>query len=117
MKHIAIIASLVIGLAGLIIGVEKTHSNECDLKIIHAYRIRGDQCGYCLTRLRGDDLSQFHFTPFRDGRSIFCICEKCFNQLTPTQRVPYYRIPFDLPDWGWKEEDWSYVRKAVLEGK
>jgi hypothetical protein len=32
-----------------------------------------------------------HATPYAPGRMLFPLCETCWAQLTPEQRLPYYR--------------------------
>jgi len=48
---------------------------------------------------------------------MFALCENCWQELTPKQRLPYYRAVFD----GWvkdgcKDRDWKEIEKAVLAG-
>jgi hypothetical protein len=31
-----------------------------------------------------------HYTPYTEDRSCFPLCETCWQELTPEQRVPYY---------------------------
>ena len=52
---------------------------------------------------------------------IFPLCEYCWSELTPEERLPYYRRVWEL----WHkydpikndEEQWRQIEKAVLEGK
>lgn len=54
--------------------------------------------------------------PPRVGWGMFALCEKCWGELRPLDRVPYYRKA-----WGrWKveaAEEWLLLYQAVLEGK
>lgn len=83
-------------------------------------------CGRCK---RVWAICEGHSTHYLEGRGCFPLCEECWGELTPDQRLPYYR---DL--WlRWREEikkarldprykkcrvvQWRWVKKAVLEGK
>ena len=73
-------------------------------------------CGKCHTTW---DFVRHHVTGYTDHTGMFPLCEKCWSELTPEQRLPYYR---DL--WlSWGEVDtlsgatWDDVKNAVLSGK
>ncbi len=58
----------------------------------------------------------------RDGSGMFPLCELCWRELKPVERVPFYRIVFD----SWRREaahygyasygdkDWQEIERAVL---
>lgn len=57
-----------------------------------------------------------HATNYRDGSGCFPLCEKCWEERTPEERLPFYAdliASWDSAD----EELWSQVKTAVLEGK
>lgn len=57
-----------------------------------------------------------HDTPYRDGSGCFPLCERCWEERTPEERLPFYA---DLI-WSWDsadEELWTQVKTAVMEGK
>lgn len=57
-----------------------------------------------------------HSTMVTDGRGCFPLCEHCWAELSPSQRVPYYRDLWDK----WQsqgseaEYDWPTMQRAVL---
>lgn len=65
-----------------------------------------------------------HSTQYSETSGCFPLCEKCWGELMPAERLPFYR---DL--WNsWRREftrfgiekdltDWSLIETAVLEGK
>jgi hypothetical protein len=59
-----------------------------------------------------------HDTDYRSDRGIFVLCEKCWAEFTPQQRLPYYRQRFDH----WKqngyadEQEWQDIEASVLAG-
>ncbi len=60
-----------------------------------------------------------HNTYYGGGRGIFALCEKCWEELVPSERLPYYRKVVDMwesltPGDGVKV--WNSVEKAVLGG-
>lgn len=60
-----------------------------------------------------------HCTDYEEGKGCFPLCEKCWNELTPEERLPYYRMLWNI--WSYwnkqNEEKWIKINKAVLEGK
>lgn len=65
-----------------------------------------------------------HATNFRRGGGCFSLCEWCWEQLTPEQRLPYYEIIIlNWESMAYKpiseeeKEDYTAIRKAVLAGK
>lgn len=61
-----------------------------------------------------------HTTVYCKGRGCFPLCQKCWAQLTPDQRLPYYGELI----WSWSypynghtfDEIWHEVKKVVLAG-
>lgn len=67
-----------------------------------------------------------HATPYQDNHACFPLCKKCWQQLAPEQRLPYYRQLWDE----WRDDDrrlgldtqqddleWLDIAHAVLKGK
>lgn len=60
-----------------------------------------------------------HSTMYKTGTGCFPLCKKCWSELTPDERMPFYnllikeRMVYD-PD---NHRDYSLIRKAVKEGK
>ena len=74
---------------------------------------RYDWCPRCGRKLKTWD--EYHQTVFyhsRGGFLDFCyaLCEGCWSDLTPEQRLPHYEFAKKSPEW----ED---ICKAVREGK
>lgn len=51
--------------------------------------------------------------------SCFPLCQQCWEDLTPEERLPYYRELYE--EWvrlgpGRDEDDWEDIKSAVLEG-
>lgn len=70
-----------------------------------------------------------HVTKVTENRGIFPLCEKCWKDLTPQERLPYYRklyeswlktAPKTLPDgtpYKGTNMTWEEIEAAVLAGK
>lgn len=56
-----------------------------------------------------------HTTWYTPGIGCFPLCEKCWRQLTPSERVPHYVALYD--EWSEPKGDWDLIRTAVMEGK
>jgi hypothetical protein len=59
-----------------------------------------------------------HNTDIDEYRSVFPLCEECWQALTPKERLPYYRALYD--SWGAygpKFVKWEDIEAAVLAGK
>jgi len=52
-------------------------------------------------------------------RSCFPLCEKCWAELTPEQRLPYYRQLWDVwtSSGSVEDRDWQGIEAAVLAGR
>lgn len=72
-------------------------------------------CGRCN---RTWNICTGHTTQYNEYSGCFPLCEECWGELTPEQRLPYYMDLMDIWESGGRppsvRED---VRKAVLEGK
>lgn len=68
-------------------------------------------CGRCHTNWH---FAEGHSTRVPDTDSgVFPLCEQCWSDLTPTQRLPYYRRLFE--SWGSHESfTWEQLERAVL---
>lgn len=67
---------------------------------------------------------EYHQTMYTYHDGCFPLCEMCWGELTPQQRLPYYRELIDI----WYEpphendepgfdETWAAVETAVMEGR
>lgn len=57
-----------------------------------------------------------HVTDYTATRGIFPLCEKCWAELSPEERLPFYWAVWS----NWPRENgdqWPLVRVAVLEGR
>lgn len=70
-------------------------------------------CGACHTTWV---FSVLHETMFTPCHGCFVLCEKCFDELTPTARLPYYRRLWEQWE-NTSEHDWTRISNAVLAGK
>lgn len=63
------------------------------------------------------DCVRSHTTPFAHYSGCFALCEKCWQELTPQQRLPYYEKL--MAQWGDAKTlpEVELIRTAVLEGK
>lgn len=75
-------------------------------------------CGKCHTTWR---FVKDHTTPYSQMGAMFPLCEQCWHELTPDERLPFYRDLWDLwnsysfPDY--IPPPWSDIEAAVLAGK
>ena len=81
-------------------------------------------CGRCGMPCR---VTKTHVTRVNEGGGMFPLCESCWKDMTPQERLPYYRKlyeswlrPVILPD-GTKSKmtnmTWEEIEIAVLAGK
>lgn len=59
---------------------------------------------------------KYHNTMYTNSRGMFPMCEKCWCELIPEQRLPFYRSVFLR----WNNDgslDFEVIKKAVLDGK
>lgn len=67
----------------------------------------------CLKCATPWDCVRSHSTTYSGSSGCFPLCERCWDELTPTQRLPYYRKLIDL----WNDEmPWPLIEAAVLAG-
>ena len=59
-----------------------------------------------------------HVTRYRDGSGCFPLCEVCWKQFTPEERLPYYKSLWKKwkKDFGAVGYDWEEIKAAVLAG-
>lgn len=71
-------------------------------------------CGKCNKTW---DVVPSHNTYYKMHTAVFALCEKCWQSLTPEDRVPYYKRMIDKY-WSEKDknENWDLIQSAVLEG-
>jgi hypothetical protein len=76
-------------------------------------------CYACGTAWKFVDGHVTHYTE-RDemGRGCFPLCEKCWGERTPEQRLPFYRRLWELwnGDGHTTEDEWVAIRSAVMAG-
>ncbi len=80
-------------------------------------------CGHCGCTWV---FAKFHNTPYEYGEDNTCstLCEACWRDLTPEQRLPYYRDLYKRwQKWGYDthnstpwEQVWEAMETAVLAG-
>ena len=74
-------------------------------------------CLHCKTTWR---FVKPHATPFNEHEGAFPLCEKCWRELTPEQRLPFYWLL--LLKWNMEdgtelsEDERDALRAAVLNG-
>ncbi len=56
-----------------------------------------------------------HITLFSECEGMFALCEKCWSELTPETRMPFYRELWS--EWTDRRSRWEDVETAVLDGK
>jgi len=61
------------------------------------------------------DCIRSHSTRYNPGSACFPLCEPCWQELTPTDRLPFYLKL--LSHWDATPERYCEVIQAVLEGK
>ena len=69
-------------------------------------------CGRCETPWKFVD---HHATYYQPGRGVFALCQKCWSELTPQERLPFYRQVYE--EWerlGCGDREWPDIERAVL---
>lgn len=62
-----------------------------------------------MTQFVGDELT--------GGTSLFPLCEDCWQELTPQERLPFYRqLWLSWHQWGPVSHSWEAIEKAVMGG-
>ena len=67
-------------------------------------------CGTTWVFVRG------HSTPYSESSGCFPLCEECWGEMTPAQRLPYYHEMYEA----WNDPSyahWADIERAVLAGK
>lgn len=64
-------------------------------------------------------ISGYHVTDFTETRGCFPLCNNCWYDLVPRQRLPYYRKLFEQWSLNFPEsqETWELMKRAVEEGR
>lgn len=63
-----------------------------------------------------------HSTPITKNTGCFPLCEDCWSELTPDQRLPFYYVLFSQWEWSASqdgrefEKQWQDIEDAVLAG-
>ena len=62
-----------------------------------------------------------HSTHYTCNTGCFPLCEMCWRDIGPKERLPYYRIMWEswqtMGDDDEYEQNWDYIEAAVNEGK
>lgn len=74
---------------------------------------------YCFRCYSPWKFTKEHSTMFTEDDGCFPLCEKCWSQLTPQERLPYYCQLWDSwRKFGYRDpNEWDLIKKAVLEDK
>ena len=82
------------------------------------FNIHYSACGRCN---RHWGICKRHSTDVVRGVwGCFPLCEDCWQELTPEERLPYYRAHYERGMEGsdpYEDGTWEDMKKAVLEGK
>ena len=68
---------------------------------------RCGDCGMLWTAVTG------HNTSFTESRGMFPLCERCWEALTPEERLPHYRKAWET--WPPGHAEWEVIERVVLE--
>ena len=99
---------------------ERIKKGRCERTLAPGY-------GFCHRCGRPWKFTKGHSTTFEEGHGCFPLCEDCWSELTPTERLPFYRQLIDgyihdskLPSLYTNdtdyEKEWEMIKKAVLKG-
>jgi len=73
----------------------------------------------CMRCWRSWEIVKSHATHYRNGQGCFPLCEECWQELTPEQRLPFYRKLYNVwirtPSAGLPA--FQEIKDAVLAGK
>jgi len=80
--------------------------------------------GHCLRCETPWCFVEYHHTQYTDSSGCFPLCQKCWSELTPEQRLPFYRELVDYWYMNWPpradepkfSDTWHDVKTAVLNG-
>ena len=77
--------------------------------------------GTCYRCERPWPICKHHDTQYTEGSGCFPLCEDCWSELTPQERLPYYyqlwRSWVSLSDKKEDIVDWQLIKTAILAGK
>lgn len=84
-------------------------------KISHAFSPGYSWCFRCLTTW---NIVEHHSTPYTEWSACFPLCEKCWSELTPETRLPFYKQLWRrwLDDMDRDPSDWCAIERAVMAG-
>jgi len=86
------------------------------IKVAHLYQGFG-RCGRCA---RPWPICESHTTPYKEGYGMFPLCQDCWEELTPQERLKYYyQLCLEWSSFGANEGDdfvWKEIETAVLKG-
>ena len=65
------------------------------------------------------DRCKAHTTRYEEGRGCFPLCEECWSETSPAERLPYYRQLWNewQIDGAMDDGVWARIEIAVLQGK
>ena len=72
--------------------------------------------GCCLKCRTPWKFVHYHVTRFESGRGCFPLCRKCWKELSPNRRLPYYRELFSRVWDSPRDVEWSAIQTVVLAG-
>ena len=63
--------------------------------------------------------TQGHCTKWNDRSGMFPLCEHCWERLSPSERLPYYKMLWqEWHEWGpVRDPQWHEVEAAVMAGR
>jgi len=70
--------------------------------------------GWCFKCLTPWAFIEGHSTFYRDGRGCLPLCTLCWGEMTPEERLPYYRQLWE--EWAAGYAEWSDIERAVAAG-
>jgi hypothetical protein len=71
------------------------------------------RCGACDMPFQGPIRVEPHVTTYRELRGIFALCEGCWAERTPEDRLPYYEHRIER----WKEDGETWEGEPLGEGR
>lgn len=114
--------SLIYETHGIPMGLPPIGRNDVSDKVPGTPESVLGQCGNCKVSWKWVD---GHSTMFTQSSGCFPLCEKCWSELTPEQRLPFYRELFDSNIASARkynyppppESEWELIKAAVLAGR
>ena len=71
--------------------------------------------GWCYRCKTNWAFVESHTTWLNDHAATFPLCEQCWDELTPEERLPYYRMQWEA--WPIHQYTWDEMRAAVMRGE